>query len=78
MAYVNYKIVTTEINLYILYFMTAGKHISCAGELQLLVYIQVKEVSYLPGLQMLNVFDIQFQCCIAPAQVKKKNGTLLA
>lgn len=52
--------------------MTAGKHISCAGEVQLLVYIQVKEVSYLPGLQMLNVFDIQFQCCIAPAQVKKK------
>lgn len=42
---VNYKIATMEINLLVLYFMTAGKHVNYSRVLQQLGYIQAKEMN---------------------------------
>lgn len=56
---VNYKIATMGINLLVLYFLTAGKHVNYSRVLQQLVYIQVKEMNEHAVLQMWDVSDTQ-------------------
>lgn len=47
------------INLLVLYFLTAGKHVNYSRVLQQLVYIQVKEMNEHAVLQMWDVSDTQ-------------------
>lgn len=47
------------INLLVLYFLAAGKHVNYSRVLQQLVYIQVKEMNEHAVLQMWDVSDTQ-------------------